>query len=163
MFEESHPGIYGLRIVRPILEAMNPIRRVLIYKPLPSGIWQRLWWMVAPPREAYHFSDDHLRLVYADREVVLKGMDLTGAEARGRDIHLTHPDGGFVLRSLDDAEALASVLRQWMHALQAKPPQPASSLPPIDLQNDRLNDLTFLWSQGLVSEADYEAERRKFS
>jgi hypothetical protein len=74
-------------------------------------------------------------------------------------------DGGDIrLLFLEDAFGLADTIRTMLAARTLK--QDDGFIPresDVPMGNDRLNDLTALWQQGLISEEDYQAERKHFT
>lgn len=118
---------------------------------------------------SYHLSDEAVELRIGDRSTVIPWSTVTGVRAvsrAGRLGHVVLTVGAteYRLLFLEDAFGLTETI-QVMLASRANPKEERFEPRESDLPmgNDRLNDLTALWQQGLISEEDYQAERKHFT
>jgi hypothetical protein len=165
---------------------MKPSERVIILKPHPMG-WLYLFviCVLAIPlfglgliagvflwkhirSQSYRLSDSGVELHRDGRSTTLLWTDVTSASAISRAGRLGHvvlnTSGGTVkLLFLEDAFGLADTIQTMLDARNASSEERFEPREPeLPMGNDRLNDLTALWQQGLISEEDYLAERKHF-
>ena len=118
---------------------------------------------------SYHLSDGGIDVRIGAETTSVSWDSVTDAVAVSRAGRLGHvilrTDGGDIrLLFLEDAFGLADTIQAMLAARTLK--QDEAFIPrksDIPMGNDRLNDLTALWQQGLISEEDYQAERKHFT
>lgn len=137
--------------------------RQLILKPTPfdHGLWTGLRHWRFAKRTSYRIGDRSIAIHSGSAAVTIDAADITEVSRHGSNVSI-HVDGAtHVLRFLRDADAVADALRALSRALRMPPsPQVRAEMA---MASDRLNDLVGLWQQGLITDAEYEAERRHFS
>lgn len=138
--------------------------RLLILKPTPfdHGFWTGVRHWSFARRTSYRIGDRSVAIHTGAASVVIDAADITEVTCEGPDVHIRCGESVHRLRFLRNAEAVADALRTLSSSLRALPP-PAADEAPATLATDRLNDLVGLWQQGLISDAEYEAEKRHFS
>jgi hypothetical protein len=136
--------------------------RILILKPTPfdHGFWTGVRHWSFARRTSYRIGDRSVAVDTGSASVVIDAADITDVAWEGADVRISCGDTIHRLRFLRNAEAVADALRTLSSSLRTPP---ATGQAPVALGNDRLNDLVGLWQQGLISEAEYEAEKRHFS
>lgn len=136
--------------------------RVLILKPTPfdQGLWTGLRQWRFASTTAYHIGDRTVTIRSGSDSVTIDAADIDGVGSDGADILIRVGPLTHRLRFLRDAEGIAEALRTLSEAMR-KPAPPPRTEPAM--ASDRLNDLVGLWQQGLISDAEYEAEKRHFS
>lgn len=118
---------------------------------------------------SYHLTDGGIDVRIGDRTTSVSWDSVTDAIAVSRAGRLGHvilrSDGADIrLLFLEDAFGLAETIRAMLQARNSTREDvfiPRES--EVSMANDRLNDLTALWQQGLISEEDYQAERKHFT
>jgi hypothetical protein len=165
---------------------MKPSERVIILKPHPMG-WLYLFviCVLAIPlfgaglvagffllkhirSLSYHLSDSGVELHRGGVVTSLRWDQVSDASAVSRAGRLGHvvlhtAEGDLRLLFLEDAFGLAETIQAMLKARKAHQEErfePRES--ETGMGNDRLNDLTALWQQGLISEEDYLVERKHF-
>lgn len=166
---------------------MKATERVIILKPHPMG-WLYLWviCLLAVPlfglgllagfflwkhirSISYRLGDERLESHEDGRVSVVSWDSVTDAFAISRAGRLGHvalrTEAGEVrLLFLEDAYGLAETIRAMLSARRTSKKETfvhrESDMP---IGNDRLNDLTSLWHEGLISEEDYQSERKHFT
>jgi len=166
---------------------MKPSERVIILKPHPMG-WLYLFVICALAIPlfglgliagffllrhirgiSYRLSDTGVDLHRDGRVTSLSWDAVSGASAVSRAGRLGHVvlhtvDGDIRLLFLEDAFGLAETIQAMLDARKAVQEERFDPREPeLPMGNDRLNDLTALWQQGLISEEDYLAERKHFT
>ncbi len=166
---------------------MKPSERVIILKPHPLGwLYLIVICLLAIPvfgvgliagyflwkhirSISYHLSDEAVELRIGDRSTVIPWSTVTGVRAVSRagrlgHVVLTVGTTDYRLLFLEDAFGLTETIQRMLAArastIEERLEPRESELP---MGNDRLNDLTALWQQGLISEEDYQAERKHFT
>lgn len=166
---------------------MKPSERVIILKPHPLGwLYLIVICLLAVPlfglgfvagyflwkhirSISYHLSDEAIELRIDGRTTVIPWATVTGVRAMSRagrlgHVVLTVETSEHRLLFLEDAFGLAETIQAMLTArastIEERFEPRESELP---MGNDRLNDLTALWQQGLISEEDYQAERKHFT
>lgn len=118
---------------------------------------------------SYQLSDRGIDTRIGDRTTSISWDSVTDAVAVSRAGRLGHviirTEGAEIrLLFLEDAFGLAETIRAMLQ--NRKSTQDNIFIPresEVSMANDRLNDLTALWQQGLISEEDYQAERKHFT
>lgn len=118
---------------------------------------------------SYHLSDGGIDVRMGDRTTSVSWDSVTDAVAVSRAGRLGHvilrtAGADIRLLFLEDAFGLAETIRAMLAARKSTTDEvfvPRAS--DVPLGNERLNDLTALWQQGLISEEDYQAERKHFT
>lgn len=118
---------------------------------------------------SYQLSDRGIDTRIGDRTTSISWDSVTDAVAVSRAGRLGHviirTEGADIrLLFLEDAFGLAETIRAMLQ--NRKSTQDNIFIPresEVSMANDRLNDLTALWQQGLISEEDYQAERKHFT
>lgn len=118
---------------------------------------------------SYQLSDRGIDTRIGNRTTSISWDSVTDAVAVSRAGRLGHviirTEGADIrLLFLEDAFGLAETIRAMLQ--NRKSTQDNIFIPresEVSMANDRLNDLTALWQQGLISEEDYQAERKHFT
>jgi hypothetical protein len=141
---------------------MTETGRVLKLKPTPfdHGFWVGLMRWRFAARTTYLIGDRSLTIRSGADEISIDVADIEEVRLEGADVALLLGGSVHRLRFLRDAEAVSDALRTLSETLR-KPASPPRKEPAM--ASERLNDLVGLWQQGLISEAEYEAEKRHFS
>lgn len=111
-------------------------------------------------RTTYLIADRSLTIRDGSDEISIDVAAIEEVSRLGADVLIHQGGTTHRLRFLRDAEAVSDVLRTLSETLR-KPSTPPRNVPTMG--SERLNDLVGLWQQGLISEAEYEAEKRHFS
>lgn len=145
---------------------MSRSGRIVILKPTPfdsgwlTGI--RHWWSAR--RMSYRISDDAITLHHENEVEDIRLADVLDVKTDSTDILLHTADGTRRMRFIRDAAwVAASILeaaRSIRHSTLAQTaPEPDNG----PSATDRLNDLVGFWQQGLITDEEFEVERRHFS
>ncbi len=118
---------------------------------------------------SYHLSDDGVELRIHDKITRIRWSSVNSVFAQSRAGRLGHvvlraSDADVRLLFLEDAFGLTETIQAMLDVRKSVSeerfiPKPAT----VEMANDRLNDLTALWQQGLISEEDYQKEIRHFT
>lgn len=165
---------------------MNETERVIILKPHPLG-WLYHWviCVLTVPlfgiglvagfflwkhirSISYRLGDADVSIVSGQETITISWDDVSEVYAESRAGRLGHiviisQEIRYRLTFLEDAFSLAETINSMLASRQRVSDVPQSSpIPQVEMSVDRLNDLTALWQQGLISEEDYQKERRHF-
>jgi len=117
---------------------------------------------------SYRLSDAAVRIQSGQETITISWEDVSDVYAESRAGRLGHivivsKETRYRLTFLEDAFSLADTINQMLSSRKNRSDDVyASSIPQVEMSIDRLNDLTALWQQGLISEEDYQKERRHF-
>lgn len=166
---------------------MNETERVIVLKPHPLG-WLYHWVICVLTIPlfgiglvagfflwkhirsiSYRLSDADVSLVWGQETITISWVGVSEVFAESRAGRLGHivivsNDIRYRLMFLEDAFSLADTINQMLASRKNRSDngQAPSAIPKVEMSVDRLNDLTALWQQGLISEEDYQNERRHF-
>lgn len=165
---------------------MNETERVIILKPHPLG-WLYHWVICVLTIPlfgiglvagfflwkhirsiSYRLGDADVSIVSGQETITISWDDVSEVYAESRAGRLGHiviisQEIRYRLTFLEDAFSLAETINSMLASRQRVSDVPQSSpIPQVEMSVDRLNDLTALWQQGLISEEDYQKERRHF-
>ncbi len=164
---------------------MNETERVIVLKPHPLG-WLYYWVICVLTIPlfgiglvagfflwkhirsiSYRLSDAAVSIVSGQETITLSWNDVSEVFAESRAGRLGHivivsKKTRYRLTFLEDAFSLADTINLMLTSNNRSDGVQSSILPQVEMSVDRLNDLTALWQQGLISEEDYQKERRHF-
>ncbi len=164
---------------------MNETERIIVLKPHPLG-WLYYWVICVLTIPlfgiglvagfflwkhirsiSYRLSDAAVSIGSGQETITISWDEVSEVYAESRAGRLGHivivgHETRYRLTFLEDAFSLADTINQMLVSRNRSDAAQASSIPQVDMSVDRLNDLTALWQQGLISEDDYQKERRHF-
>jgi hypothetical protein len=165
---------------------MNETERVIILKPHPLG-WLYHWVICVLTIPlfgiglvagfflwkhirsiSYRLGDADVSIVSGQETITISWGDVSEVYAESRAGRLGHiviisQEIRYRLTFLEDAFSLAETINHMLASRHKMSDVPQSApIPQVEMSVDRLNDLTALWQQGLISEEDYQKERRHF-
>lgn len=117
---------------------------------------------------SYRLSDAAVSIQSGRETITMSWDDVSEVYAESRAGRLGHivivsKENRYRLSFLEDAFSLADTIHQMLLSRNRMSDVPkASPIAQVEMSIDRLNDLTALWQQGLISEDDYQKERRHF-
>ncbi|MEX0594347.1 MAG: PH domain-containing protein [Balneolaceae bacterium] len=136
---------------------------------LPVLLWGYLRWR----RREWIVHDQYLMIREGTERQTVSIEDLERARFTKNRMERRFGVGTLVLESrhnqwvlpwLRGAESASNTLNRAIQALATrKPPKPSRPASPLSPQRmDRMDELTSLWQQGLISDEDFDRERRHF-
>lgn len=137
------------------------------------GLLSLLWGYLRWRRNMWVVHDRHLVLANGRERHTVSLADLERVRVTRSRLERQFGLGTLILETGDDrwqlpwlrgagsaADALNRAIQTMANRTEEKPPRPTAPLSPQRM--DRMDELTSLWQQGLISDEDFERERRHF-